>query len=120
MQRTALKRPPSLDDFIGQKKLVNLLTVSLVSSIKRGDALPHIMMAGPPGLGKTTLAAILAHERGVPVSSFLATSITSDRDIDSLFSDVSLQGYTEKGEIVDPFQTKPMVIFIDEIHRLKS
>lgn len=95
-------RPQRLGDFIGQTQAKENLRVFIDASIKRGDALDHVLFHGPPGLGKTTLAQIVARERGV---NFRATSgpvIAKSGDLAALLTNL------EEGD----------VLFIDEIHRL--
>ena len=95
-------RPLRLADFIGQAQARENLRIFIDASIKRGDALDHVLFHGPPGLGKTTLAQIVARERGV---NFRATSgpvIAKSGDLAALLTNL------EEGD----------VLFIDEIHRL--
>ena len=98
----AALRPKRLDDFVGQPQAKDNLRVFVEAARKRGEALDHVLFHGPPGLGKTTLAQIVAHELRV---NFRATSgpvITKPGDLAALLTNL------EAGD----------VLFIDEIHRL--
>ncbi|MCB1171941.1 MAG: Holliday junction branch migration DNA helicase RuvB [Leptospiraceae bacterium] len=95
-------RPLQLQDFIGQSELTAKLAVSLAAAQKRGEALDHVLLSGPPGLGKTTLAAIIANEMGSKLHTASAPAITRPRDLARLLT------LLEKRD----------VLFIDEIHRL--
>src|ERR671938_915625 len=99
--QTAL-RPRTLDEFIGQDLQRRRLTIALEAARQRGDALEHLLLSGPPGLGKTTLAHIVAHEMG---GNLVSTSGPA------LEKTVDLMGMLTKLEEGDVF-------FIDEIHRL--
>lgn len=95
-------RPQSLDEFIGQSKVKSNLRVFIAAAKGRGEALDHVLFAGPPGLGKTTLAQILARELGV---NFRATSgpvIARAGDLAALLTNLEDRD----------------ILFIDEIHRL--
>ena len=95
-------RPQALDSFIGQPTLKAQLQLFLDAARKRGVPPDHILLAGPPGLGKTTLAMIVANELGVPIRVTSGPAIQHAGDLASVLSSL------ETGE----------VLFIDEIHRL--
>jgi Holliday junction DNA helicase RuvB len=98
---TAL-RPKSLDEFIGQKAARENLRVFVHAAKSRGEALDHVLLHGPPGLGKTTLAGILAREMGVGFRATSGPVIAKSGDLAALLTNL------EDGDI----------LFIDEIHRL--
>jgi len=95
-------RPLSLDDFTGHKKIIENLRIFLQSAKIRKQPLDHVLLAGPPGLGKTTLAFIIAKELGVNIKATSAPIIEKAGDLASI-----LTGLEEND-----------VLFIDEIHRL--
>ncbi|MEX0945232.1 MAG: Holliday junction branch migration DNA helicase RuvB [Balneolaceae bacterium] len=95
-------RPSSLQEFIGQKKVINNLSIFIKAAKKRGEALDHVIISGPPGLGKTTLAYIIAHEMGVQIKPTTGPVLEKPGDLAGLLTNL------EKGD----------VLFIDEIHRL--
>ena len=96
-----LARPLTLQEFIGQEKLKSSLRIAIDASIYRKESLEHTLLYGQPGLGKTTLAFLIAHEMNTKCKIATAPSIERPRDIVGL-----LLGLKE-GE----------VLFIDEIHR---
>ncbi|WP_370525743.1 Holliday junction branch migration DNA helicase RuvB [Synechococcus sp. CBW1004] len=95
-------RPRRLDDYIGQSELKQVLAIAVEATRGRGEALDHVLLHGPPGLGKTTMALVLAEELGVRCRITSAPALERPRDIVGLL--VNLQ----------PRE----VLFIDEIHRL--
>ncbi len=97
-------RPITLQDFIGQENTKLILSVALNSAKQRGSKLEHIIIYGPPGLGKTTLANIIATEMRSKLHTSIGTSIQKSTDIVDLFEDIF------EGDI----------IFIDEIHRIPA
>ncbi|HEY9554826.1 Holliday junction branch migration DNA helicase RuvB [Allosphingosinicella sp.] len=98
----AALRPKSLDDFVGQRAARENLRVFINAAKSRGDALDHVLFFGPPGLGKTTLAQIIARELGVGFRATSGPVIAKSGDLAALLTNL------EDGD----------VLFIDEIHRL--
>lgn len=98
----AALRPKSLDEFIGQQAARENLRVFVSAAKSRGEALDHVLLHGPPGLGKTTLAGILAREMGVGFRSTSGPVIVKAGDLAALLTNL------EDGDL----------LFIDEIHRL--
>src|SRR4030043_761114 len=97
-------RPAVFDEFIGQKKITENLKIFIQSAKMRDVPLDHVMLAGPPGLGKTTLALIIARDLGVNIKATSAPIIEKAGDLASI-----LTGLEEND-----------VLFIDEIHRLSA
>ena len=98
----AALRPKSLDEFVGQKAARENLRIFIEAARARGDALDHVLFFGPPGLGKTTLAQIIAKEMGVGFRATSGPVIAKSGDLAALLTNL------EDGD----------VLFIDEIHRL--
>lgn len=95
-------RPQLLNDYIGQAKAKEMLDVYIRAAKERGDALDHVLFYGPPGLGKTTLAGIIANEMGVNIK---------------ITSGPAIEKPGEMAAILNNLQEKD-VLFVDEIHRL--
>ena len=95
-------RPKTLAEYIGQDKVKDNLSIYIQAAKKRGDSLDHVLLYGPPGLGKTTLSTIIAHEMGVNIRITSGPAIEKPGDLAALLTNL------EKGD----------VLFIDEIHRL--
>ena len=95
-------RPQVLDDYIGQSKVKENLKVYIEAAKLRGDALDHVLFYGPPGLGKTTLAGIIANEMGVHLK------VTSGPAIEKPGEMAAILNNLEEGDL----------LFVDEIHRL--
>ena len=95
-------RPRMLADYIGQQRVRDNLDVSIAAARQRGEALDHVLLSGPPGLGKTTLAYIIGNEMGVPVKATSGPVLERPGDLAAILS-----------------QLQPReVLFIDEIHRM--
>ena len=95
-------RPKALHQYIGQSKVKENMEISIRAALKRQEALDHVLLYGPPGLGKTTLAAIVANELGVSIRTTSGPIIEKRGDLAAILTNL-----------------KPSdVLFIDEIHRL--
>ena len=97
-------RPKYLSDFQGQNELKENLKIYIDAAKKRGEALDHICLRGPPGLGKTTLASIIANEMGADIKLTSATALDKPKDLVGILTNLS----------------KGSILFIDEIHGLKK
>lgn len=95
-------RPQALKEYIGQKRVVDSLTIAIMAAKQRNEPLDHVIFQGPPGLGKTTLANIIAKEMGVTIHHTSGPALEKGGDLVSILTSL------ERGE----------VLFIDEIHRI--
>src|SRR6202521_3573538 len=95
-------RPRVLDDYIGQDRVRENLQVSIAAARQRREALDHVLLYGPPGLGKTTLAYVIANELGVPVRATTGPVLEKPGDLAGILTSLA----------------EHEVLFIDEIHRM--
>ena len=95
-------RPRKLDDYIGQERVRENLQVSISAARQRGEALDHVLLFGPPGLGKTTLAYVIGNEMGVPVRSTSGPVLERPGDLAAMLTNLKARE----------------VLFIDEVHRM--
>jgi Holliday junction DNA helicase RuvB len=102
VQYEAGLRPRTLDDYIGQDRVRENLLVSITAARQRGEALDHVLLYGPPGLGKTTLAYVIANELGVAVRSTAGPVIERPGDLAAMLTNLQARE----------------VLFIDEVHRM--
>ena len=103
-EMAATIRPRSLSDFIGHESLKQNLSVFVSGARSRGEAMDHVLLYGPPGLGKTTLAHIVANELGTNFRATAAPMLTKQGDLAAILT------------ALEPMD----VLFIDEIHRLPT
>jgi len=102
MKAESMLRPRTLDEFVGQEKLKENLAVFIEAARQRGEQLDHVLLHGPPGLGKTTLAHIIARELGVNINVSSGPVFQSPAELLSILTQLERRD----------------VVFIDEIHRL--
>ncbi len=102
VQYEAGLRPRTLDDYIGQPSVRENLHVSITAAKQRGEALDHVLLHGPPGLGKTTLAYVIANELGVSIRSTAGPVIERPGDLAAMLTNLQ----------------EREVLFIDEVHRM--
>src|SRR5512142_2601976 len=95
-------RPRTLDEYIGQERVRENLVVSITAARRRNEALDHVLLYGPPGLGKTTLAFVIGHELGVAVRSTSGPVLEKPGDLAAMLTNLK----------------EREVLFIDEIHRM--
>src|SRR5881227_130782 len=95
-------RPQRLDEYVGQRAAVESLRVSVEAARQRGEPLDHVLLSGPPGLGKTTLATIMANEMDAAIVTTAGPSLERGADLMGIVTNLSERD----------------VLFIDEIHRL--
>jgi Holliday junction DNA helicase RuvB len=95
-------RPRTLDEYIGQERVREQLHVSIAAARQRGEALDHVLLYGPPGLGKTTLATVIANELGMPIRATAGPVIEKPGDLAAILSNLQ----------------EREVLFIDEVHRM--
>jgi len=97
-------RPKTLDEYIGQKRVKENIAIALEATRNRGEALDHVLLYGPPGLGKTTLAQIIANELNVPIKTSAGPLLERKGDLTAILTSLEARE----------------VFFLDEIHRLQA
>ena len=97
-------RPTSFDEFVGQERVVSNLKVAIQASLQRGESLDHVLLSGPPGLGKTSLCRLLSRELSSELHSTSGPALIAPKDL------VGILTHLKRGD----------VLFIDEIHRVPA
>ncbi len=95
-------RPRTLQEYVGQERMKENLKVFIRAALARGEPLDHTLVYGPPGLGKTTIAHVIAHEMGIAIKATSGPAIEKSGDLVALLTNLESGG----------------ILFIDEIHRL--
>ena len=103
-QEDPLMRPKSINDFVGQGNIINNLSIFLKAALERNEPLDHVLLYGPPGLGKTTLAQIISHEMKADFKITSGPLLTKTGDLASILTNTKAND----------------ILFIDEIHRLNN
>ena len=101
-QFEAALRPTRLSEFAGQPQVLENLSIAIEAAKRRGEAMDHVLLCGPPGLGKTTLAGIIAHELGADLDQTAGPVLQKKVDLTGILTNIKAR----------------QVFFIDEIHRL--
>src|SRR6266566_1930889 len=95
-------RPRRLDEFVGQERVKEQLGIALEAARSRGEALDHVLLVGPPGLGKTSLSLIIREELGVGIRAIAGPALERKGDLAAILTTLAARD----------------VLFVDEIHRL--
>lgn len=106
----------TLDNFVGNKDLIPMLRISITASKARNAALPHILLKGPAGTGKTTLAEVIAREFNTEPIALTPGTARKIQDLRKLFFRMPGEGYDQDGNVIGTI--KPQIVFCDECHQL--
>ena len=124
MSRTHVPwRPASLSEFIGQEPAKKRLSMRVRADIAQCTPLPHMLLYGPPGTGKTTLAELLAHERGCAMMPTTGYKLQKRTDVWMLLKGLPLDGFRREDERlvrIPGIPTKPVILFVDEIQGISN